>query len=150
MTGTVDRDLIGVVRSGRDRSMAEEAVGNAWSKVWQRIGSVREPERLRPWVVAVAVNEAKQLLRQRRRHSTGEVTVDTSDALGGIDPATGIAGIDLRTAMQRLGPDDRALLAMRYVCGFDATELPAVYGLSPSGIRTCPECLLARLRQELA
>ena len=81
--------------------------------------------------------------------SSVEVAVDTSDKPGGIDPATGVAGIDLRNAMRRLDPDDRALLTMRYVLGFDATELAHAIGISPSGTRTRLERLLLRLRQEL-
>ncbi len=57
--------------------------------------------------------------------------------------------LDLRAAMQRLDPDDRALLAMRYVAGFNATELSAALGISPSGTRNRLERLLARLREEL-
>jgi hypothetical protein len=29
---------------------------------------------------------------------------------GGIDPSAGVAGLDLRRALERLGPDDRAQL----------------------------------------
>jgi RNA polymerase sigma factor (sigma-70 family) len=133
----------------RDRSLAEEAVQSAWSRIWQRLGTLREADKLRPWVMSVAVNEAKSLLRRRRRRSLVEVPVDPSDRPGGIDPATGVAGIDLRDAMRHLDPDDRALLTMRYVLGFDATELSTVTGLSPSGTRTRLERLLDRLRQEL-
>ena len=107
----------------RDRALAEEAVQAAWSKAWKKLGSVREPARLRPWLISIAVNEAKQLLRKRRRRTEIEVHADGSEKPGGLDPATGIAGIDLRAAMQRLDPDDRALLTRRYVFGFDSTEL---------------------------
>ena len=133
----------------RDRSLAEEAVQSAWPKIWRRLGTLREQDKLRPWVVSVAVNEAKSLLRKRRRRSDIEVAVDTSGQPGGIDPATGVVGIDLRDAMRQLDPDDRALLAMRYVFGFDATELSHATGISPSGTRTRLERLLARLRREL-
>jgi len=133
----------------RDRSLAEEAVQSAWSKIWRQLGTLREPAKLRPWVVSVAVNEAKSLLRKDRRRSEVEVAVDTSGQPGGIDPATGVVGIDLRDAMRRLDPDDRALLTMRYVLGFDATELSHATGISPSGTRTRLERLLARLRREL-
>ena len=133
----------------RDRSLAEEAVQSAWSRIWRQLSTLREPDKLRPWVVSVAVNEAKSLLRKRRRRSEVEVPVEVSDKPGGIDPATGVAGIDLRDAMRRLDPDDRALLTMRYVLGFDATELAAATGISPSGTRTRLERLLARLRLEL-
>lgn len=133
----------------RDRPMAEEAVQSTWSIVWRKLGSVRDPDRLRPWLVSVAVNEAKQLLRKRRRRSAIEVVADASDRPGGIDPATGVAGMDLRAAVERLDPDDRALLAMRYVAGFNSTELATALGITPSGTRNRLERLLARLRQEL-
>ena len=78
-----------------------------------------------------------------------EVAVDASSRPGGKDPATGIAGIDLQAALQRLEPDDRALLTMRYVFGFDSSELAEAIGPSPSGTRARLARLLARLRQVL-
>ena len=133
-----------------DDGLAEEAVQAAWPIAWRKLGSVRDPERLRPWLVSVAVNEAKQLSRKRRRRSVVEGSVEAPRTQGGIDPASGIDLIDLRAAMAPLDPDDRALLAMRYVAGFNATELATAIGLSPPGTRARLARLLARLKQELA
>jgi RNA polymerase sigma factor (sigma-70 family) len=132
-----------------DETIAEEATQAAWSVAWRRLGSLREPQRLRPWLVSIAVNEAKQLLRKRRRINALEACVDASRATGGIDPAIGIDLVDLRTALERLDPDERALLAMRYVAGFDATELAVATGISPAGMRTRLKRSLDRLRREL-
>jgi DNA-directed RNA polymerase specialized sigma24 family protein len=38
---------------------------------------------------------------------------------------------------------------MRYVAGFDSTELAAALGISPPGVRSRIERIRARLRQEL-
>lgn len=133
----------------RERPMAEEAVQLAWSIAWQKLGSVRQPERLRPWLMSVAVNEAKQLLRKRHRRFDVELAVGAAGEQGGVDPATGIAGLDLRAAMGRMDPDERALLTMRYVFGFDATELSTALGISPAGTRQRLKRLLDRLREEL-
>ena len=65
------------------------------------------------------------------------------------DPATGVSGLDLRQAMSRLDPDDRALLAMRFIAGFDSNELAAATGISPSGTRSRIERLLKRLHEDL-
>jgi len=78
-----------------------------------------------------------------------EIPLDGIEEAGGVNPATGIASLDLRAALERLDPDDRALLAMRYLAGFNASELSVAVGLSPSGTRTRLERLLDRLRQEL-
>jgi RNA polymerase sigma factor (sigma-70 family) len=133
----------------RDRSIAEEATQAAWSIAWRKLGTVRNPDRLRPWLISVAVNEARKLLKKRSRRLDVEITADASGRPGGLDPATGIPFIDLERALERLDPDDRALLALRYVAGFDATELSKAIGLSPSGTRTRVERLLKRLRRDL-
>lgn len=133
-----------------DEGIAEEAVEAAWAIAWRKLGSLREPARLRPWLVSVAVNEARQLVRASRRRALTEIRVsDSADPAGGRDPASGVAGIDLRNALTRLDPSDRALLAMRYVAGFDATELGIATGRSPSGTRARLARLLKRLEKEL-
>ena len=134
----------------RDDAVADEAAYAAWAIAWTKIGSVREPASLRPWLTAVAVNEAKRLLRKRKRRAEIEVRADASGEPGGVDPATGIASIDLRAAVERLDPDDRALIAMRYVAGFNASELAVATGKSPAATRQRLKRLLDRLREDLA
>ena len=133
-----------------DHLIAEEAVQAAWLVAWKKITKVHGPPQLRPWLVSVAANEAKKLMSKRRRRAEVEVAADASGEPGGIDPATGVAAVDLRAALSRLEPDDAALLAMRYVAGFDSNELAAATGISPSGTRSRIERLLKRLREDLS
>ena len=69
----------------------------------------------------------------------------------GTYPTYGAAidALDLRTALLALKPEERELLGMRYIAGFNATELSAALGISPSGVRNRLERLTTRLRQEL-
>jgi RNA polymerase sigma-70 factor (ECF subfamily) len=132
-----------------DRSIADEATQSAWVIAWKRLGDVSDPGHLRPWLVTVAANEAKQILRKRRRRAEVEVAADSSGEPAGTDPGLDVADMDLRHAMAGLDPDDRALLALRYVAGFDSNELAWAIGISPSGTRNRIERLLTRLREEL-
>jgi RNA polymerase sigma-70 factor (ECF subfamily) len=134
----------------RDRTLADDATQAAWVIAWKKLGNVHDETHLRSWLVSVAANEAKRLLHKRWRRAQIEVTTDTSERAGGIDPATDIASLDLRASLDGLDPDDRALLAMRYVAGFDSNELAAATGISASGVRNRLERLRNRLRQELA
>jgi RNA polymerase sigma factor (sigma-70 family) len=134
----------------RDEVLAEEAVQSAWSIAWRKLGSVRQPDRLRPWLVAIAVNQARDLLRKAQRRSRAELMANARLDVAGIDPATGVDSLDLLASLVRLDPDDRALIAMRYVLGFDATELSEAVGLSPPGTRARLARILRRLRQELS
>jgi RNA polymerase sigma-70 factor (ECF subfamily) len=133
----------------RDMGLAEDAVQTAWSIAWRKLGSVREPARLRSWLMRVAANEAKKSLRKRGRRTDVESLSVRLSAPVGVNPETGIDALDLRDALARLDADDRALLAMRYVAGFNATELAEAIGITPSGVRNRLERLTARLRQDL-
>ena len=132
-----------------DLDLADEAVGAAWPIAWRKLGSLRDPDRLRPWLVSIAANEARQLLRRQRRRSVVEVSVVTTSVSAPSDPSSRTADIDLVNALARLEPDDRALLALRYVAGFDSSELARATGRSASGTRARLGRLLARLRTEL-
>ena len=131
-----------------DLTVAEEATQAAWVVAWRRLRDVREPSHLRPWLMTVAANEAKQLLRKRRTRARFEITTDASEEPGGIDPATGASGMDLREAISRLAPDDRALLARRYVAGCDSNDLAVATGKKPAAHRQRLKRLLDRHRED--
>ena len=133
-----------------DHVVAEEAVQAAWLVAWKKLDTVRSPEGLRPWLVSVAVNEAKHLLRSRRRRADFELATDVTGVAGGGDPATGIDLVDLWTAVRRMAPDDRALLTMRYGVGFNSNELAIATGKKPAAIRQRLKRLVDRLREDLS
>jgi RNA polymerase sigma-70 factor (ECF subfamily) len=131
-----------------DADLAEDAVAAAWLIAWRKLGDLREPDRLRPWLVAIAANEARQAVRRHRRHGVVELVVADAFVPSG-DPLARATDIDLVNALARLDPDDRALLALRYVAGFNSSELGRATGRSPSGTRARLARLLDRLRTEL-
>lgn len=132
-----------------DADLAQDAVQAAWPIAWRKLGSLRDPERLRPWLMAIAANEVKQLMRRQRRHRVVEIDVADVGSRS-QDPAARSALTDLAVALRRLSPEDRTLLALRHVAGFDATEIGRELGMSPSGVRSRLARLLERLRSELA
>jgi RNA polymerase sigma factor (sigma-70 family) len=131
-----------------DLDVADDAVQSAWLIAWRKLKELRDPARLQPWLVSIAANEARQVLRRRRRSPVLQIEVmDTLTPES--DPAGRIGDLDLANALARLDPDDRALLALRYVAGFDSTELARATGRSPSGTRARLARLLDRLRKDL-
>ena len=131
-----------------DQDMAQDAVQAAWPIAWRKLKTLREPANLRPWLVTIAANEARQAMRQQRRRPV--VQIEVADVGSDIhDPAGRAAQADLATALGRLSPDDRLVLALRHVSGFDATEIGRALGISASGVRSRLERAAARLRSEL-
>ena len=144
-----DTMRVAFVVAGGDREVAEDAVQAAWSIAWQKIGSLRDSERLKPWLFTVTANEARQLARRRYRHPVVEIDVAACDPAG-PDPCSLVGGIDLRRALAHLAPEDRSLLALRYVAGLDSSEIAALTKKPASSVRGRLAVLLARLRKELS
>ena len=149
IVGTYHLDLVRVafVICG-DEDLAEDAAQAAWWIAWRKLPSLRDPERLKPWLVAVAANETRKLVRREHRHGIVELKV-AADPSTGAEPAGAIDHVDLANALRHLKPEDRALVALRYAADLDSSELAPVLGISPSGVRTRLSRLLDRLRKEL-
>jgi RNA polymerase sigma-70 factor, ECF subfamily len=131
-----------------DPDTTRDAVQNAWSIAWRRLNTLRDPMQVRPWLIAIAANEARQGIRRQQRHRV----VDLSDAMDhnvGGDPADTIDLVDLRRALAHLTPEDRSLLALRFVAGLDSSEIARHSGLSASGVRSRLARLIARLRMDI-
>lgn len=131
-----------------DDEAGRDAVQIAWSIAWRRLPTLRDHSQVRPWLVAIAANEARQALRRQRRRPVVDISAELIHSPVG-DPADAIELVDLQRALARLDPDDRQLLALRFVAGFDSTELARHLGGSASGIRSRVARLVDRLRMDI-
>ena len=135
-----------------DVEIAQEAVQAAWQKAWAKLDSIRAADRLRPWLVSIAANEARQLIRSRNRRWLRETLMEGDEQTGvgiGSDPSSRDAQLDLANALAGLGPDDRTLIALRYAAGLTSDEIGRVIGMTGGGVRARLARLLTRLREEL-
>jgi RNA polymerase sigma-70 factor (ECF subfamily) len=136
----------------RDIHLAQEAAQNAWPTVWRKLSTMRDPDRLRPWLLAVAANEARQVARRQNRRAVREIPVEDvpHTGLGGStgDPGERVVELDLRNALARLSLDDRVVLAMS-AAGLSSAEIGQIVRMSASGVRARLGRLLQRLREEI-
>lgn len=124
-----------------DASLAEDAAQSAWIKAWRKLGQLREPDNARPWLVAVAANEARQLARRRRPDSPRPPEEYGAEADPGLT--------DLAVALKHLSPDERRLLALRYITEMTSDEIGTALGISAGAVRHRLMRLVSRLRTEL-
>jgi RNA polymerase sigma-70 factor (ECF subfamily) len=129
-----------------DLDVAEKAEQSAWAVAYRRLKDLRDPERLRPWLMSVAANEARQIARSRRRRTIHELSIGDSARPRDIDQA---ARIDLADALGRLDPRDRAIVGLRYLGGFESAEIGRAMGMTASSVRVRLHRLLERLRKDL-
>ena len=140
-----DMERISYLVSG-SLELADDAVQAAWAIAWRRLGSLRDPSRLRPWLMSVAANEARQMARSGRRRTVRELAMGGPTSSPGPDRA---ALIDLGNALAHLDPKDRILIGLRYVAGLDSAAIGREVGMTATGVRVRLHRLMARLRTEL-
>lgn len=126
-----------------------DAVQSAWAIAWRRMSALREPSQVRAWLIAIAANEARQVVRRRLRASIVDVSPELTHEAG-RDPTEAVDVVDLQRALGGLKAEDRSLLAMRYAAGLDSYEIADQLRISPSGVRSRLARLLDRLRADLA
>ena len=132
-----------------DWGLADDAAQAALWIAWRKLPSLRDPARLRPWLLAVTANEARGILRHQRRHPVVELVIAEEGRDAGGDPGDAIGQVDLANALHGLGPEDRELVALRYLADLDSGEIASLTGRSASGVRTRLARALGRLREEL-
>jgi RNA polymerase sigma-70 factor, ECF subfamily len=131
-----------------EQDLALDAVQAAWLIAWRKLRTVREPDHLRSWLLAVAANEARHLVRRQHRGSVVELAVDPPGA-GAPDSADEIRRLDLVNALRHLKPDERSLIAMRYAAELDSTQIGPLLGISASGVRVRLSRIMGRLQKDL-
>src|SRR5262245_19109672 len=129
-----------------DLDIAEEAEQAAWAVAFRRLRDLRAPERLRPWLMAIAANEARQIARSRRRRTVRELAVADRSRPHDVDRA---ALIDLADALGRLDPRDRLIVGLRFVGGFDSEVIGEAVGMTAAAVRVRLHRLLDVLRKDL-
>ena len=130
-----------------DWDLAQDAAQAALLNAWRRLPSLRDHDRLRPWLLAIAANEARTIARRAHRHPVKELRV-ADDGQVSIGPDA-IDDVDLTNALARLDPSDRAIVTLRYLADLDSGEIASLTGLSSSGVRTRLTRILDRLRKDL-
>ncbi len=82
-------------------SAVDDVVQNVWTKVWQQIGTLVDPDRWRSWLYRLAKNAAIDVglknSRQRRRQLTGEAA--RAIAPDATEPARALMGAEAHRRM---------------------------------------------------
>ena len=131
----------------RDADDAADALHDTFIVASQKLDGLRDPERLRPWLYAVARNECLRLLKARRRTVTLEDNYEVDDE--SADVTVGVRAEELRdlvrAALDGLNPGDREILDLSMRHELNGAELGAALGVSANHAHA----LLSRARGQV-
>lgn len=132
----------------RDREAAADCVQDVFVTAATKLVQLREPDRLRSWLYAIARSEALARIRARKREQLSEELPEMPS--GEADMATLAARTELADliadASGGLSDRDRVVLELAYRQGLDGPELAEALGVTPKNANT----LVERLRDTVA
>lgn len=110
---------------------AADAVQDTFVIAGAKLGGLRDPDRLRPWLYAVARNECFRRLRGQARLASLDEAGDVSDTAA--DGASGTGRAELRelvaAALAGLNPGDRDVIQLNLRHEVDGQDLAAALGV---------------------
>lgn len=137
-----------------DAHDAEEAVQDGFVKALRGLDRFRDGAPLRPWLLAIVANEARN-----RRRSAGRRARLTARALQAAEPPvapgpegsvlSGERSAALLAALDRLDERDRAVIGCRYLLDLSEAETAQVLGVRPGTVKSRLSRALGRLREEV-
>jgi len=84
----------------RDAGLAEDVTQEVFLKLYQHIGSLRDEEHVRPWLLRVASNTALNAIRSRGRAGAREEEFAAAATVGGSGPVGIVADYERRTEIE--------------------------------------------------
>jgi RNA polymerase sigma factor (sigma-70 family) len=119
----------------------EDAAQEALIAILRNLRQLREPDALRPWARRIAAREAVRAARQSR----ADAARPPQDV-----PAPGRAslGVEIRDQLERLEPEQRAVLVLRDVEGLSEQEAAELLEVAPGTVKSRLHRARARFRRE--
>jgi RNA polymerase sigma factor (sigma-70 family) len=131
----------------RDRDSAADCVQDVFCTAATTLTQLRDSDKLRPWLYAIARNEALRRIRHRQREHLSDQLPEA--ATGEPGPDTLAARRELADLIARaaggLSDRDRSVLELTYRHGLSGPELAQALGVSQSNANT----LVGRLRETI-
>lgn len=131
----------------RNTDSAADCVQDVFCIAATRLGQLKDPERLRPWLYSVARNQALRCIRERTREQVYDEMPETVSAEPGPDimaARTELADL-IAQAAGGLSDRDRAVLELAYRHGMDGPELAEALDVSHASAKK----MMQRLRETI-
>jgi RNA polymerase sigma factor (sigma-70 family) len=130
-----------------DPADAADAVQDTFILAASRIETLRDPDKLRSWLYAIARNECLRLLRDKKHTQATDEVPEVTDA--GFDLSADAERAEKVTLVQQaldgLNPGEREVIELQLRHELEPTEMADILGVSRNHVHS----LLSRARQQL-
>ena len=133
---------VGRICRGIALDRGEDAAQDALIAIFRNLRRLENPEALRSWARRIAAREAVRTAR-RARLATNSPPPEELPAPGRTE-----LGVEIRDQLERLDPQQRAVLVLRDVEGLSEREAAEQLGVAPGTVKSRLHRARARFRKE--
>jgi RNA polymerase sigma factor (sigma-70 family) len=132
---------------------AEDAVQDGFIKAWRALGRFRRGAPLRPWLLQIVANEARNRRRSAGRRAALTLRAEREGVSGDAAPSPEAAALAederarLLAALNQLPEDGRLVVGCRYLLGLSEAETAGALGLRRGTVKSRTSRALDRLRE---
>lgn len=132
---------------------AEEAAQDGFVKAFYALGRFRRGAELRPWLLRIVANEARNRRRSAARRGNLALRAAAAIPSGGAAPSPETSVLDserssaLLEAVNELREEEREVVACRYFLELSEDETATVLGIRRGTVKSRTARALARLRE---
>ena len=126
----------------RNEADAQDIVQESAYKAIYHAGKLKKPEYAKTWICRIVINEAISFLRKNQREQTEPILAELADKEK--EDMT-----DLRTALEKLPPDEKTVIILRFFEDMKLEEIAAVCEESLSTIKSRLYRTLKKLKLDL-
>lgn len=129
-----------LARMVRDRHKAEELFQDVFLTVWRKRRTYEFPRPFKPWLYAIALNCGRAAFRQSHRNGATSLAAEVPSLDPGASPADVAIAAEtaqrIATAIDRLPPKQRAVVALRVWDEMPFAEIATIVGGSEATVRS--------------
>jgi RNA polymerase sigma factor (sigma-70 family) len=130
----------------RDTELARDALQEAMVRAWRDLPGLRDPDRFDAWLHRLTVHVCIDVARHRRRRVI-EVELNPFDGVPVADASVLIEDRDfLDRALQRLEPEQRAIIVLRFYVGLSLLETADAMGIPLGTVKSRLHRSLTQMR----
>jgi RNA polymerase sigma-70 factor, ECF subfamily len=114
-----------------NRTEAEDATQEAVTRAWRKLGQLRAGMPVRPWFLAIVVNQCRNVRRTR----WFRFVRTTGTVQAGPHPEPDAGRIDIARAISRLSDSDRQALFLHFYLDLPVEEVGTALGISAAAAK---------------